>query len=150
MTAAQVREIVNPDVSFDPAYYSGSLELAEETIIKPILTKELYDDVVADPARYVDLLTYVFPALAYATAFMAYEKDLERHTANQGIMENNTQYSVSAKDGASTRTLSKVKDNEFTYCKRLGQFLIDNADDYPLFDQTVISYEPNLRRFFPI
>jgi hypothetical protein len=150
LTASQIREKVNPDVSFDTAYFDLNIDYVEESIIKPILTPDLYDDVVANPNDYDVLLPMVEDALAFAVAFVSYEKDLERQTVNQGIMENSTQYTKSADNAATLRTLSKIKDREYYYCAKLGQHLIDNKDNYDLFDITKISYEPNLRRFFPI
>lgn len=150
ITSAQVKSFVNLDVSFDPSFFSLCITPATEMYIKPILTDALFTLYLADPTDFPALKLYVDPAISYATAFMAYEKDLERNVSNQGIMENNTQYSSSARYEAANRVLAKIKDLEFFYLQRLGTFLIDNADDYPDFDIEKISYEPNFRRFFPI
>jgi len=150
ITSTEIRDIVNPDVSFDPAYFELNISYSEE-VIKGILTIDLYNDVVANPLTYTDLIDdYIKNALAYVVAFNSYEKDLERSTANQGIMENNTQYSKSADHDSARRTLAKIKDLEYFYCKKLGDYLLDNYQDFPLFDIDAITYEPNLRRFFPI
>jgi len=154
ITAEQVKEKVTIENAFDEAFFRLCITPAQEMYILPLLTQDLYDDYLlqfsALPANYVALKAYIDPALAYAVAFMGYEKDLERNISNQGVMENNTQYSKSAASVSGQRALAKIKDLEFFYMKRLGDFLIENADDYPLFDVTKISYEPNLRRFFPI
>jgi hypothetical protein len=92
----------------------------------------------------------VINAESYAVAFQSYQKDLERKTNNQGIMENHTQWSKSARNAEANRVLASIKEREFFYCKQLGDFLIDNAATYPLFDIDVITYEPNFRRFFPL
>jgi len=89
-------------------------------------------------------------AEGYAVAYASYEKDLERKTANQGLMENHTQWSKSAAATSAARTLSKIKEREFFYCKKLGDYLIDNFVTYPLFDIDEVKYSPNFRRFFPL
>jgi hypothetical protein len=150
LTAEEVKDLVTMNVSFDEAFFALNIDYAEKNIIKPILTTELYDAYVDEPTDFLELTPLINNALAYAVAFISYEKDLEREVANQGIMENSTQYSKSADNGSASRLLAKVKQFEFDYCKALGDFLIANAEDYPLFDAEKICYEPNLRRFFPI
>jgi len=140
ITSEQIKTIVTPVNSFDPSFFTTSIQWIEDTIIKDILTEAYYDDLVAKvallpgtPLSADDQAVYdiVLNAEAYAVAFASYEKDLERKTANQGIME-------------------KIKEREFFYCKQLGDFLIDNEITYPLFDIDELTYEPNFRRFFAI
>lgn len=159
MTSEQVKTVVTAVSAFDKSFFATSIQWIEDTIIKGILTEAYYDDLVAKvallpgtPLSADDQLVYdiVLNAEAYAVAFASYEKDLERKTANQGIMENHTQWSKSAAAISAARTLAKIKEREFFYCEQLGLFLIDNEATYPLFDIDVITYEPNLRRFFPI
>lgn len=156
VTSTQVKAIVSPVVSLDPAFFDTSIQYVEDSVISGILTKALYDALVlavASPplsAAYQELYNIVLNAEAYAVAFAGYTKDLERKTSNQGMMENHTQFSKSAAATSATRTLKDIKEREFFYCSKLGNFLIDNAATYPLFDADAIIYEPNFRRFFPI
>ena len=159
ITSEQIKTIVTPVNSFDPSFFTTSIQWIEDTIIKDILTEAYYDDLVAKvallpgtPLSADDQAVYdiVLNAEAYAVAFASYEKDLERKTANQGIMENHTQWSKSAAATNAARSLSKIKEREFFYCKQLGDFLIDNEITYPLFDIDELTYEPNFRRFFAI
>lgn len=156
LTSTEIKEIVTPVVAFDPSFYDGSIQYIEDTVIKCILTKDLYEDLLAQlqfpplSAAYQALYDLVKPAEAYAVAFEAYGKDLERKIHNQGVMENFTQYSKSATEESTRRAVSKYKEREYFYCSELGYFLIENASSYPLFDVDKILYEPNFRRFFPI
>jgi len=156
VTSTQVKTIVTPVNAFDPSFFDTSIQYIEDSLIKCILTPDLYDALVAAVAApplnaaYQALYDLVLPAEAYAIAYESYQKDLERKPNNQGIMENHTQYSKSADSIAAARILKTLKDREFFYCKALGDFLIDNEIDYPLFVADDIYYSPNLRRFFPI
>lgn len=148
MTASEVKAIVTIEAALDPAFFSPNIIYIQETIIKGILTTDLYDAVIDSPSTYTVLLPKIKLALAYAVAFFSYEKDLLRNISNQGIMENSTQFSKSSEKV--NGVLAKIKQLEFDYCKDLGDFLIDNAIDYPDFDIEKVSYEPNFRRFFPL
>lgn len=150
LTGAQVKAIVSIEASLDPAFFSGNIDYAQEKYLKPILTADLYDAYVASPVTYPNLTPLINEALSYLVAFISYEKDLERNISNQGVMENNTQYSKSSGESAAKRILAKIKQREFDAMEKLGCFLLENADDYPLFDQEKIYYEPNLNRFFPL
>jgi hypothetical protein len=156
LTSTEIKSIVTPVVAFDPSFFDTSIQFIEDTVIKCILTEDLYDALVlavANPplnAAYQALFDRVKLAESYAVAFASYEKDLERETNNQGMMENHTQYSKTANAQSTDRILAKIKEREFFYCEELGNFLLNNSDDYPLFDADAILYEPNFRRFFPI
>lgn len=159
MTSIEIKAIVTPVVALDPSFFDTSIQYVEDTIISCILTAGYYADLVAKVALLpgttlspADQAVYdiVKNAEAYAVAFAGYSKDLERKTNNQGIMENHTQWSKSAMDNSTKRILGALKQREFDYCLKLGNFLIDNAATYPLFVEDDIIYEPNFRRFFPI
>ena len=156
VTNTQVKAVVTPVNAFDPSFFDTSIQWVEDTIICGILTVDLYNDLLLQmqtpplSTAYQALYDKVLIAESYAVAFASYEKDLERKTNNQGIMENHTQWSKSAADTAAKRVLSKIKEREAFYCEDLGNFIIDNVVDYPLFDADAIIYEPNFRRFFPI
>lgn len=159
ITSDQVKAVVTPVVALDPAFFDTSIQYVEDSIICGILTKDYYNDLVAKvallpgtPLSANDQLVYdiVVNAESYAVAFAGYTKDLERKTNNQGFMENHTQWSKSAQATEVNRLLASIKQREFFYCKQLGDFLIENAVDYPLFDAETINYSPNFRRFFPI
>lgn len=159
ITSEQIKTIVTPVNSFDPSFFTTSIQWIEDTIIKDILTEAYYDDLVAKvallpgtPLSADDQAVYdiVLNAEAYAVAFEGYSKDLERKINNQGIMENHTQWSKSAAATSAKRTLAVLKQREFDYCLQLVNFLIDNAATYPLFVEDDIIYEHNFRRFFPL
>lgn len=159
ITSDQVKEIVTPVSAFDPSFFTTSIQYIEDSIISCILTRAYYDDLVAKvallpgtPLSANDQIIYdmLLPAEAYAIAYESYQKDLERKPNNQGIMENHTQYSKSADNNSANRILKTLKDREYFYCFKLGEYLIDNANTYPLFDIDAINYEPNFRRFFAI
>jgi hypothetical protein len=159
VTSEQIKAVVSPVVAFDPSFFDTSISYIEEFVIKCVLTDALYDDMVAKiallpgtPLSAEDqaLFDKILPAESYAVAYASYEKDLITKTHNQGMMENNTQYSKSDKTIDKKVVLKEVKQREYDYMKALGDFLIANATDYPLFDAESIYYSPNFRRFFPI
>ena len=159
VTSEQIKAVVSPVVAFDPSFFDTSISYIEEFVIKCVLTDALYDDMVAKiallpgtPLSAEDqaLFDKILPAESYAVAYASYEKDLITKTHNQGMMENNTQYSKSDKTIDKKVVLKEVKQREYDYMKALGDFLIANATDYPLFDADSIYYSPNFRRFFPI
>lgn len=156
MTSEEIKLIVTPVNAFDPSFFNTSIQYIEDSIICGILTKPLYDDLLlalATPplsTAYQSVYDIVLNAEAYAVAYESYQKDLERKSNNQGIMENHTQWSKSAQAASANRILKTLKDREFFYCKQLGDFLIENEEDYPLLVVDDITYEPNFRRFFPI
>jgi hypothetical protein len=159
VTIEQVKAVVTPVNAFDPSFFATSIQYVEDSIISCILTADYYADLVAKvallpgtPLSPDDQAVYdiVLNAESYAVAFQSYQKDLERKTNNQGIMENHTQWSKSARNAEANRVLASIKEREFFYCKQLGDFLIENFATYPLFDIDAISYEPNFRRFFAI
>lgn len=159
MTSIQIKDVVTPVVALDPSFFDKSIQYTEDTVISCILTDGYYADLVAKvallpgtPLSANDQAVYdiVKNAEAYAVAFEGYSKDLERKINNQGIMENHTQWSKSAAATSAKRTLAALKQREFDYCLKLGNFLIDNAATYPLFVEGDIIYEPNFRRFFPL
>jgi hypothetical protein len=159
VTTEQIKAVVTPVNAFDPSFFATSIQYVEDSIISCILTADYYADLLAKvallpgtPLSANDQAVYdiVINAESYAVAFQSYQKDLERKTNNQGIMENHTQWSKSARNAEANRVLASIKEREFFYCKQLGDFLIDNSATYPLFDVDVITYEPNFRRFFPL
>jgi hypothetical protein len=159
VTSEQIKAVVSTVVAFDPSFFDTSISYIEEFVIKCVLTDALYDDMVAKiallpgtPLSAEDqaLFDKILPAESYAVAYASYEKDLITKTHNQGMMENNTQYSKSDKTIDKKVVLKEVKQREYDYMKALGDFLIANATDYPLFDADSIYYSPNFRRFFPI
>jgi hypothetical protein len=159
VTSTQIKDVVSPVVAFDPSFFDTSISYIEEFVIKCVLTDALYADMVAKiallpgiPLSTEDQALYdkIIPAESYAVAFASYEKDLITKTNNQGMMENRTDYSGSDKTIDKKVVLKEVKQREYDYMKALGDFLIANATDYPLFDAESIYYSPNFRRFFPI
>ena len=148
LTASQIKAIVSIEAALDPSFFSLNIDYAQEKYLKPILTPDLYDAYILSPVTYPALTPLINEALAYLVAFISYERDLERNISNQGVMENNTQYSKSATETSTTRVLAKIKQREFDAMERLGCFLIDNELTYPLFDKELIYYNPNFNRFF--
>ena len=159
ITSEQVKAIVTPINAFDPSFFDTSIQYIEDSVICGILTKAYYDDLVAKvallpgtPLSAADQAVYdiVLNAEAYAVAYESYQKDLETKPNNQGMMTNHTQWSKSGETVRATRVLKTLKDREYFYCFQLGEFLIDNAATYPLFDVDTVNYEPNFRRFFAL
>ncbi len=107
--------------------------------------KDIVTPVVAfDPSFFSTSLDYIEKTIIKCILTEAYYNDL---VAKVALLPGTP---LSAADKAAKRILATIKQREFDYCKELGDFLIDNKANYPLFDSDKISYEPNFRRFFPI
>tara|TARA_R110002167_G_scaffold108426_2_gene276901 strand:+ start:118 stop:609 length:492 start_codon:yes stop_codon:yes gene_type:complete len=159
ITSLEIKAIITPIAAFDPSFFDTSIEYIEDSIISGILTTAYYNDLLAKvallpgtPLSASDQLVYniVLKAEAYAVGYESYQKDLESKANNQGIMTNHTQFSKSAASIAATRILKTLKDREYFYCYKLGEFLIANFANYPLVVVDDVFYEPNFRRFFAL
>ena len=160
VTSTQVKTVVTSVSAFDKSYFDTSIQWIEDSLICGILTLPLYNDLLlqlATPplsAAYQTLYDNVVTAESYAVAFEAYEKDLENKIANQGIMDNHTQWSKSASKSSAKKSIGVIKSREVFYCEALCTFLIEDSEktvpDYPLFDTDLAYYKPELRGFFPL
>lgn len=137
LTATQIKSIATVNVNFDPAFFDKSIEYWQESVLRCLLTDDLYDDFIANigalSAEYQTLLdNYIQYALSYGVAFLAIKKDNFGQLDNKGVMSNRGDYSSATTSVA--MQLKEYKEREFMYLQRLGIYLIDNRLTYPLFD----------------
>lgn len=154
LDAAQIRVIVTPNVKFDKGYFSDSnIEFAQEKYLEGIMTKDLYDDFIANlgslPALYQTLFDdYIQYIVAYGSAVLSYKKDLTPQTDNQGVMSNNTQHSAQAQRETIKGMLMQLDDRLFYYRECLAAYLLENEADYPLFDSDASEMYIEQRDYF--
>ena len=149
------RLITKPDIvkhAFQDSNFNLSLikdyviEIAQERHIKPVLTKDLYDEIVAQvqtssvTVLNQAVLDLVEPALAFFVKAEALI-DIMSQVVSKGIQLNNTEFSAPATD----KQRADLKSNTFVHANTLldkvTEFLNDedNIDDYPLYDQDDIN-----------
>jgi len=137
LTATQIKSIATVNNNFDPAFFDKSIEYWQTTILKKLLTADLYDDFIANvgalPAIYQTLLDdYIQFALSYGVAFLAIKKDNFSQLNNRGVTANRGDYSNPTTSVA--MQLKEYKEREYSYLYDLGCYLIENRATYPLFD----------------
>lgn len=81
----------------------AAIVAAQWKYIRPILSDELYEDVLTNPDNYTDLINdYIKTPLAYYTRFMLHN-DLNNEFGNRGVQAINTQVSNSVSENASDK-----------------------------------------------
>lgn len=115
------------------------IEIAQEDHIRPLLTADLYDDIIkqkTDNTLTADnnkLLTdFIKPALAF---FVKYEilPDLIMQTSTKGARILNDEFSVSISDKQRADFLTKIKDHAESLGNIMVRFIDDNKEKYPLY-----------------
>jgi len=159
LTALEVRAIVSPAQTIDPAYYEGNILFTQDHDLKPMMGAALYTDFItlfaANPlfptnATYKIIYDeFVKNIVAYGCAFFTYKKDLISKTDNQGIMTNNTQNSKSS--SSSKNVIMQHVERQWFYQTCLASYLFDNKliADLVLFDSEKAVLEPHFRDFMP-
>lgn len=130
------------------------IEIAQERHIKPILTKDLYDEIVTQvqPSGTVtalnqSVLDLVEPALAF---FVKAESlpDIMAQVTSKGIMLNNTEFSNQATDKQRADLRGNTFDQAHILAAKITEFLndTDNIDNYPLYEKEDQNVENELDR----
>lgn len=74
MTISEVKTAAYTRKVDDNQFKDSDIEMAQFKYIRPILTENLYNAVVADTASYTTLITsYIKPCLAYYVKYMTFE-----------------------------------------------------------------------------
>ena len=161
LTAEEVKTIVSPARSIDPAYFDGNILWTQEVDLKPMLGAALYNDFLAlflanplfptNPTYKIMYDDYIKDIVACGCAFFTYKRDLISKTDNQGIMTNNTQYSKSSNVVSQKNVIMQHAEREWYYQTFLASYLCDNQalPDLVLFDPDVVVLEPHFRDFIP-
>lgn len=130
------------------------IEIAQERHIKPILTKDLYDEIVTQvqPAGTVttlnqSVLDLVEPALAFFVKAEALPDIMTRVTST-GIQVNNTEFSSSVTDKQRADLRSNSFDQAHILAAKITEFLddVDNNANYPLYEKDDVNVENELDR----
>jgi len=130
------------------------IEVAQERYIKPVLTKDLYDEIITQiqPAGTVTALNQVLidliePALAFFVKAEALP-DIMAQLTTKGLMINNTEFSASATDKQRADLRTNTFDQAQVLLAKLTEHLndIDNIDDYPLYQQEGVNVDNEFDR----
>lgn len=153
ITASELKSIITIDQTIDPFWFDREILFCQEIYLKPVLTEELYYAILTDYATpplstnnqilYDRYLKFI---VANGTAFRSIVGNIETQTSNQGVEVNRTDYSNS-KAIDDKRQANLLYNKVFYYQNQLGNFLINNAVDYPDFDQTKIVLTPEFGYF---
>lgn len=153
ITANELKTIVTIDQTIDPFWFDREILFCQEIYLKPVLTEELYyailDDYATPPLTSANQILYdryLKFIVANGTAFRSIIGNIETQTSNQGVEVNRTEYSNS-KAIDDKRQANLLYNKVFYYQRELGQFLVNNATDYPDFDITKIVLTPEFGYF---
>lgn len=154
MTAAAIKNIATPFSNIDEAYFTDQILYWQEYRLKPLLTKDLYDDFIANigswPAIQQTLFDdYIQYAMAYGVTYLAIKKDIITQLSNQGMMNNRTDFS-NGSDSRVQMSLKEFAERELQYLQSLGEYLIDNRTTYTDFDWENAVLSLNLRSFLTL
>jgi hypothetical protein len=154
ITGAAAKEIATPYSNIDVEYFNENIEYWQEYRLKPVLTKDLYDDLISNigsfPAIQQTLVdTYIQYALSFGVAYLTIKKDVISQLTNQGVMNNRTDYSNNS-PARVQMMLKEFAEREYTYLYDLGVYLLDNKADYTDFDWENTCLSLNMRDFLTL
>lgn len=108
------------------------LEIAQHKYIRPVLTKDLYDDVVANPASYAALLEYIKPVMAWYVRYLMLPElrfEVSDLGTNQLSINNSTPLSDEAFALVRNQALIAAEER----VRILNEYLDENQSLYPLY-----------------
>ena len=132
---------------------SSSIKTAQETVLKPILGKKLYDKIMADVAAAGSLSglgpnydylveDYCIPVILNAALNISIPKLMWKAT-NKGIVKSLDQYT----EGIDLETIKyirqEIKNEEEYHIKRLQMYLANNYILFPEYNQVLFDENPN-------
>lgn len=111
---------------------TGMINAVQVKHILPILGEDFYNDVIANPANYATLLTYLKPIVAHYVRFTILP-DIFSEVSNTGInkVPGNNRTAGTTEDLGSMR--QSTLDIAGLYVKALTKYLNDNETIYPLY-----------------
>jgi len=131
------------------------IKIAQEKHIKPILTIDLYDEIIAQLNTVPQtvstlnqvLLDFIEPALAFFVKAEALP-DIMTQVTSKGIMLNNTEFSTAVTDKQRADLRATIFDHAHVLAALLTAHLNheDNIDNYPLYENTDVNVENELDR----
>ena len=156
VTAQKVIEVTTSNINQEPEDYNINIVYCQEVDLKPLLGVDFYNDFLNQynsgplPTNYQLLYDLFIESLVcFSTSLKTIEKELLNEVNNQGIMKNRTDYSDSADLKRTKNTLTTFKNRLIHYQYDLLCYLFEKQDDYPLFDDSKISFPLNARGFTP-
>lgn len=139
VSAKEVIETAFLNDNVDPSLIKDSyIEISQEEHIRPILTQDLYDAIVAgslNAANTTLLNDYIKPALCF---FVAVDiiPHLAIRTTNKGLMINTSETSEAATREERKDIQTRYREQGITMLEKMVRFIehTDNLSDYPLYE----------------
>ena len=160
--APQTRMITKADVvkhAFNDSNFNDSLlkdfiiKASQEKHIKPILTKDLYDEIItqiqSDTVSVLNqpVLDLIEPALAF---FVKAESlpDIFAQVTSKGVMINDTEFSASVSSAQRAEMKSATFGHAYTLSALITEFLNDedNIDNYPLYQSDDLNVDNEIEK----
>ena len=111
---------------------TGLIEALTIKYIMPILGEDFYDDLVANPDNYTELITYILPVVAAYVKFSILP-EIHTITGSSGMVQTTGQNkNPVTRDGLEGLRQVAIDQAEL-FAEVLHKYLEDNSDDYPLY-----------------
>lgn len=140
MTITEVKSAAFTRTVDDIQFKDSDIEIAEFKYIRPVLTENLYNAVVADTSTYSTLITtYVKPCLAYYVKLITLEgfyTELSDRGINHLQGQNTQTVSSQARSDFKEEILLKARALEEKMLDYVNEQYYDGNSDYTLFGTT--------------
>lgn len=142
ITQDEIKTIALNQQKFDKGLITDSaIMAASNKYIKPVLTDDLYKEVVAQnnndtltPENETLLNDYVKNSLAYFVVYMVLPQ-MQMKISNIGIQINSTEFGSSASSAQRTEISDSFYNIAESFADVTKDFLDDNTTTYPLYDK---------------
>lgn len=126
--------------NYDPSIFKDAIiEVAEIDYIKPILGKDLYDEIrtqyLADTLTVLNTTlvnTYLKKILAFGAVYICLPT-MMIDISNAGLQLNSTEFSSPISSSLRAELAQSIESIINTFTNKLIEFLEDNEADYPLY-----------------
>jgi len=122
----------------DMKILTPTIRLCQDKYIKPILGSDLFNEIISQiptlsAANQALMDGYVLPSMLHYIVCEATPVFKYRY-ANKGIMVNNSQNSNPIDFNEMRWLMDKWKNDAEWYAEQATKFLVENRNDYPLYD----------------
>lgn len=139
ITAQQVVDIVLDGASFDKSLLNKHILKSQRKYIKPALGEDFYEEVIGmvDGTKSDDYNTliddYISPCLARFVLFEA-SPFIRTNATSAGFVVNRTEFAEQSDKGDYGSLRSALLSDAEWYRTQLLEYLIDNEETFPLFE----------------
>lgn len=136
ITIAEVKTLAFTRIVDSIQFKDSDIEMAEFKHIRPVLTENLYNAVVADTVKYAALVAYVKPCLAYFVKYLTFESfysEISDRGINHLTGQNINTVSNAARTDLKNEVLEKAKILQEKMLDYVNQQYFTGNADYALF-----------------